>query len=427
VRILMFGWEFPPRISGGLGTACFGITRALAEMKQEIIFVLPARIEEPTNDFPVKFLSTAEVPFSPGNEAAVWGGKLWEQLRIRTVDSPLCPYLKENQYQDQRAEFHLNSLPNHLSKISAIYGSDLFAEVCRYGRAAGHVAEQENFDIIHGHDWMTVPACLNARKISDKPFIYHAHALESDRSGEKGDKLIYDMEKLGMEAADHVIAVSHYTKARIVRDYGVPPEKVTVVHNAVAPREYDLSAGFVKKGNEKIVLFLGRVTLQKGPAYFLEAADLVLQVMPEVRFVLAGTGDLLPEMIEKVAAYRRGARIHFTGFLSGREVERMFAMSDIYVMPSVSEPFGISPLEAMHYDIPVIIAKQSGVSEILHHALKVDFWNVRELADKIIALLRHPPLGQEMRAGARKELEGIKWEKAAAGIMAVYEGALAAR
>ncbi len=420
MRILMFGWEFPPRISGGLGTACYGITRALAERGQEIIFVLPT-VEDQANDFPVRLVSAAEVPCSLEREAGVLEGELGDRLRIRTVGSPLCPYLTEKQYR--HAEFGRDNPLKHTLKneISTAYGPDLFTEICRYGGAAGQIAEKEDFDVIHGHDWMTVPACLKARKISAKPFIYHAHALESDRSGAQGDKFIHAVEKLGMETADHVIAVSHYTKERIVRDYGLSPEKVTVVHNAVFPKEFDFRAGFIKKRNEKIVLFLGRITFQKGPAYFLEAADLVLQMMPEVRFVLAGTGDLLPEMIEKVAAYRRGARIHFTGFLRGGEVERMYALSDIYVMPSVSEPFGISPLEAMNYDIPVIISRQSGVAEILHHALKVDFWNSRELADKIIALLRHPPLRQEMSAGAREELAEIKWEKAAARIMEVYE------
>jgi len=230
-----------------------------------------------------------------------------------------------------------------------------------------------------------------------------------------------------METADHIIAVSHYTKDSTINRYGISPEKITVVHNAVSRGASEAVRRTEKNGGRKIVLFLGRITFQKGPDYFVEAARLVLESIPEVTFVMAGTGDMMPRMMEKVAELQIGRNFRFTGFLRGADVERMYAMSDLYVMPSVSEPFGISPLEAMLYDVPVIISKQSGVSEILHHALKVDFWDVRELAGKMIALLMHPSIGDEMSERAREELKMIKWEHAAEKIISVYRQVLEER
>jgi glycogen(starch) synthase len=420
MRVLMFGWEFPPAISGGLGTACFGITRGLTELGQEVIFVLP-RIKDNINHARMKFLSAEEYPFSEWGEATSFGA-VWENLKVRIVDSALRPYMNQKQYQSLLTEGDLKSA-SHFA-MSGTYGPNLLAEIWRYGKVAEGIAQTESFDIIHGHDWTSVLACVRAQKISGKPYIYHAHALEFDRSGENINQIVYDMEKYGMETADHVIAVSHYTKENIIRRYGLSPEKITVVHNAVSRSESEVFARTNKKDGEKLVLFLGRITFQKGPDYFVEAASLVLQSMTGVHFVMAGSGDMMPQMIEKVAGLQIGNQFHFTGFLHGQDVERIFAMSDLYVMPSVSEPFGISPLEAMLYDVPVIISRQSGVAEILHHALKVDFWNVRELADKMIALLRHPSLADEMCVGAREELKNIKWEQAAEKIIAVYRQAL---
>lgn len=420
MRVLMFGWEFPPSISGGLGTACFGITRGLTELGQEVIFVLP-RIKDKIKDVRVKFLAAEEFPFSGWEEAASFGA-LGDNLKMRTVDSALRPYMNEKQYQSLLTKVSHKGAAHFA--MSGTYGPNLLAEIWRYGKVAEDIAQKERFDIIHGHDWTSVLACVRARRISGKPYIYHAHALEFDRSGENVNRIVYEMEKYGMETSDHVIAVSHYTKENIIQRYGLRPEKVTVVHNAVSRNESEVRARTKKKDGKKIVLFLGRITFQKGPDYFVEAASLVLQSMTEIQFVMAGSGDMMPQMIEKVAGLHMGSHFHFPGFLQGQEVERIYAMSDLYVMPSVSEPFGISPLEAMLYDVPVIISKQSGVAEILHHALKVDFWNVRELADKMIALLRHPSLVDEMSAGAREELKNIKWEQTAEKIMAVYKQVL---
>jgi glycogen(starch) synthase len=249
-------------------------------------------------------------------------------------------------------------------------------------------------------------------------------SLEFDRSGEHTNQAIFYIERFGMVSADHVIAVSHYTKNMIVNRYGIHPDKISVVHNAVsraeAPRIYHVET----RPDKKIILFLGRITFQKGPDYFVEAAAKVLKKLPEVTFVMAGAGDMMPRMIERVAELGIGKNFHFTGFLQGTEVEQIFTMSDLYVMPSVSEPFGISPLEAMVYDVPVIISRQSGVSEILHHALKVDFWDVNEIANKIIAILKYPRLVAEMIERSREELRTVRWENAAEKIVTVYDRVL---
>ncbi len=417
MRILMFGWEFPPHISGGLGTACYGITEGLIGLGNEVIFVLP-RVKDERRGGRLMLLSASQA-FLSGEEDEAFG----HNLKTREFSSPLRPYINEGQYQALLARYCSTDFRSKLA-MSGDYGPNLLAEVWRYGRAADSIVKGEKFDIIHGHDWTSVIASVRAKRISGRPLIYHAHALEYDRSGENINRAVYDMEKYGMEAADHVLAVSHYTKESIIKRYGIAPEKITVVHNAVSRSESSLRVGSKKDEDEKLVLFLGRITFQKGPDYFVEAAALVLKAMPAALFVMAGAGDMMPRMIERVAELEIGAHFHFPGFLRGEEVERMYAMSDLYVMPSVSEPFGISPLEAMLYDVPVIISRQSGVSEILHHALKVDFWDVKELANKMIALLKYPSLGDEMSKQAREELKNIRWTNTAGKILSVYRQAL---
>ena len=416
MRILMFGWEFPPFMSGGLGTACFGMTRALAALGHEITFVLPRAGEtaEPTHVRLVPASGTAAP--EPGREEPF----VFRGLSIRSVDSVLRPYLSGSRYPSLLS----GSPGSRFMAISGDYGADLISEVIRYGRVAGVLAEEHPCDVIHAHDWMTVFAGIEAARISGRPLILHIHALEFDRSGENVNQDIYDIERYGLEAADRVIAVSHYTKNVMIERYGISPEKITVVHNAVARREAGGVYHVEKDPRRKTVLFLGRITFQKGPDYFVEAAARVLREMPEATFVMAGAGDMMTQMVERVAALGIGSRFHFTGFLQGVDVERAFALSDLYVMPSVSEPFGISPLEAMLYDVPVIISRQSGVSEVLRHALKVDFWNVEELAGKIMAVLKYPPLAAELVEKSREALRHIRWEHAAEKILGVYETCL---
>jgi len=426
MRVLMFGWEFPPVVSGGLGTACYGITKALTGLGNAVLFVMP-RIEL-SRPFPLLTLISAsdilnaaserEKPFS---EDSLIPLSFNPSLLPPSLSGPIIlrPYLKAEQSGGEHQGRPDWPADSYLAAGEG-YGVDLFAEVCRYGEAGGLIAARETFDVIHGHDWMTVPACLAARQESGKPFILHIHSLEYDRSGEQINERIYDLERFGMEAADKIIAVSHYTKTMIVSRYGIAPGKIFVVYNALSQREAGEAYHTRRDGDDKVVLFMGRITFQKGPDYFIAAAARVLKEMPEVTFIMAGSGDMMPRMVERVAELKIGKRFRFTGFLQGPQVEEAFAKADLYVMPSVSEPFGLAPLEAMMYDVPVMISRQSGVSEVLKHALKVDFWDVDELANKMIAVLKYPPLAGELVERAREELKNLRWERAAQQILEVY-------
>jgi len=427
MRVLMFGWEFPPVVSGGLGTACYGITKALTTLGNPVLFVMP-RIEL-SRPFPLLTLISASDVLNDalGRKRTLSQDSLLQpsvnhSLMPSSLTGPIIlrPYLQARPTGGEYQEPSDWPADSYLA-AGVGYGIDLFDEVRRYGEAGGLIATRETFDIIHGHDWMTVPACIAARQASGKPFILHIHSLEYDRSGEEINKGIFELERLGMEKADKIIAVSHYTKTMIVSRYRIAPEKIFVVYNALSYREAGEICRIRKDGDDKVVLFMGRITFQKGPDYFIAAAARVLKEMPEVTFVMAGSGDMMSRMVERVAELKIGKRFRFTGFLQGPQVEEVFAKADLYVMPSVSEPFGLAPLEAMMYDVPVIISRQSGVSEVLKHALKVDFWDVDELANKMIAVLKYPPLSGELVEGAREELKILRWEKAALQILEVYK------
>lgn len=439
MRVLMFGWEFPPHISGGLGSACYGMTRGLSRQGVEVLFVLP-RLKGDSRgmDAHLRLLSASGTRLT-GRTARVLSRAcldVWhKRIAVREVDSMLLAYDTEESYaersrllrgatrRDERRE--CSETYSDVVELHGDYGPDLMSEVYRYGKAAAALARLEfgrgGFDVIHVHDWMTYPAGMLARAMTGKPLIAHLHATEYDRSGENINPAVAAVEKAGLLAADLVIAVSHLTRNTAIRRYGVPPEKIVVVHNAVSRRDAGRRYSVPDLcRREKRVLFLGRVTFQKGPDYFVEAARLVLDAMPDARFIMAGSGDMLPRMVRRVSQLRMGSRFHFTGFMRGDDVDRMYALSDLYVMPSVSEPFGIAPLEAMLYDVPVLLSRQSGVAEILHNALKVDFWDVREMADKICAVLAYPRLAAEMVKNCREELKTITWDKAAEGILGAY-------
>lgn len=448
MRVLMFGWEFPPHISGGLGTACFGMTQALARKGAEIIFVLP-RIDNdveqegflrlrPASGTPITEDLARRMERARQEQTAAWP----EGVRCMPVDSPLMPYLTPREYVRAlgRKTSRHNTGPAGLSivprpaagtrgprqktftyTLHGGYGPDLMREVSRYGRLAAALAASENFDVIHAHDWMTYPAGMLTKSLTGKPLVVHIHATEYDRSGHNINEEVAGVERAGMLAADVVVAVSRLTRKTVIERYGIPPEKVVVVHNAVARHEARRRYPVPPRiRHEKRVLFLGRVTFQKGPEYFMEAARLVLQKIPEARFFMAGSGDMLPRLIRRAGQLRMGSRFHFAGFLRGEEVDRMFALSDLYVMPSVSEPFGITPLEAMLYDVPVLLSRQSGVSEVLEHALKADFWDTRDMADKICAVLRYPCLAAELVKNCHEEMKSIRWENAADQLLVIY-------
>ena len=442
MRVLMFGWEFPPHISGGLGTACFGMTQALAKKGAEIIFVLP-RVESGSgqSDF-LRLRGASGTPVTPmlAESMAQTGHKLWgSSIRCLPVESPLMPYLTPQSYAEAleclrqepegaaspKASAPRKGKADHQDdttfELHGGYGPDLMTEVQRYSRLAAAIAVQEKFDVIHVHDWMTYPAGMLAKALTGKPLVAHIHATEYDRSGLNINEHVAGIERAGLHAADLVVAVSRLTRKTVIEHYGVLPEKVVVVYNAVARHEAERSYLVPQRiRHEKRVLFLGRVTFQKGPEYFMEAARLVLQKIPNVRFFMAGSGDMLPALIRRAGQLRMGRRFHFAGFLRGDDVDRMFALSDLYVMPSVSEPFGITPLEAMLYDVPVLLSRQSGVSEVLEHALKADFWDTRDMADKICAVLRYPCLAAELVKNCREEMKSIRWENAADQLLTIY-------
>ena len=437
MKIFMLGWEFPPYISGGLGTACYGLTRAMSDLDVQITFVVPKPIEVPQASH-VKMLSPLQVRPLETEEQALESLK---NVTFKALDSTLQPYTTPEYYQQRieeiiRQKFARSEFTDadraleieqweglaHQSIGSGQYGGDMYTEVHRYAAAAARLSLQEEFDVIHAHDWMTYPAGIAAAAVTGKPLVVHVHSTEFDRSGEFVNQMIYDIERRGMHAAQKIIAVSYLTRNIIISRYGVSGDKVEVVYNGVE-QNGDNRAAFNKIGiqsDEKIVLFLGRITMQKGPEYFLMAARKVLEEIEHVKFVMAGTGDMMHRIIEMAAQMGIGHKVLFTGFLHGKDVQRVYEMADLYVMPSVSEPFGIAPLEALNYDVPVLISKQSGVAEVLTHVLKVDFWDITEMANKIIAVLKYPPLQLTLREHGNFEVRRLRWSGAAEKCLKVY-------
>jgi glycosyltransferase involved in cell wall biosynthesis len=494
MRVFMLGWEFPPFISGGLGTACYGLTKAMSALGTDILFVLPRPVSTPFSTHLTLVSPPPGSPGSPGSASSPSSGPAaspttefrmdeFEHVTFRTVDAQMIdPYTRPEDYDTQMrtireertritaatpidpvlttpqplpsgavatAEPATSAAPASASapvqnrspglKVDgpaksflgntgpgAHYAGDLFSEIQRYAMLATEIARTEHAEVVHAHDWMTFPAGMAVAAQKGLPLVVHVHSTEFDRSGVHVDNRIYDIERRGMHAAMKVIAVSHLTKNIIIQQYGIDPAKVEVVYNAIeangALSDFDAERYKIHK-DEKVVLFLGRITMQKGPEYFIAAAKKVLEVMDNVKFVMAGSGDMIRRTIEMAAAMGIGHKVLFTGFLRGADVDKVFKMADLYVMPSVSEPFGIAPLEAMSNDVPVLISKQSGVSEVLHNALKVDFWDVTEMANKIIAVLRHPPLASTLRQHGSFEVQRMSWSDAARGCVEVYEKA----
>ncbi|MHC4436967.1 MAG: glycosyltransferase, partial [Planctomycetota bacterium] len=394
MKIFMLGWEFPPFISGGLGTACYGLTRAMDQLGMEVMFVLPKIVES-------KYATHVKL-LTPGSYKSTSSVKFDElkNVKFHAINSPLLPYTTPDTYQQKieetlrlKQEIFGGSVTSASQLfIQRDYSSDMYTEIHRYAAMAAELAEDQGFDVVHAHDWMTYPAGIAVSAISGKPLVVHVHSTEFDRSGEHVNQMIYDIEREGMHRANKVIAVSHYTRNLVISRYGVSGDKVEVVYNGVERiGQWSMDETFIDK-DEKIVLFLGRITMQKGPEYFLQAAKKVLELMDNVKFVMAGSGDMMHRAVEMAAELGIGQKVLFTGFLRGEDVQKIYKMADLYVMPSVSEPFGIAPLEALDNDVPVIISKQSGVSEVLMHALKVDFWDVNEIANKVVAVLKYPPL-----------------------------------
>lgn len=416
MKVLMFGWEFPPHILGGLGTASYGLVKAMAHQPDmEITFVIPKLHGDEDQSF-LKIIGACYVP-------VVWKENDWNYVneRIGWIINPDEYFWLRNGIKYDFRRIFTNDLG--CIEFSGRYPDNLLEEISNYEAVASVLAHQLSFDVIHSHDWLTYPAGIFAKQISGKPLVVHVHATEFDRSRGNVNPIVYDIEKRGMDAANHIITVSNLTRNIVIEKYFQDPKKVTTVHNAVEPLP-DVDSYVKTPRSDKIVTFLGRITMQKGPEYFVEAANRVLKKNKKVRFVMAGNGDMMQDMINLAAKRGITDRFHFTGFLKGRQVYQMLADSDVYIMPSVSEPFGISPLEAMQVGTPTIISKQSGCSEILTHSIKIDYWDIDGMADAVNAIIRNPAMYKSLHELGREEVNNIRWEDAGKKVIKIYNSLL---
>jgi glycosyltransferase involved in cell wall biosynthesis len=416
MKALMFGWEFPPHILGGLGTASYGLTKGMAlQPDMQITFVIPKPYGDEDQSF-LKIIGACNVP-------VVWKENNWDYVnqRIGNVMHPDEYFWLRNGIKYNFNRIYTNDLG--CIDFSGRYPDNLIEEISNYEAVASVLAHQLDFDIIHSHDWLTYPAGVFAKQISGKPLVIHVHATDFDRSRGQVNPTVYAIEKRGMDAADHIMTVSELTRRTVIEKYNQDPAKVTTVHNAVEPLS-DAETFTKTPRKDKVVTFLGRITMQKGPEYFVEAAHLVLQKTKGVRFVMAGSGDMMNAMIDLAAKRGISDRFHFTGFLKGRQVHEMLAESDVYIMPSVSEPFGISPLEAMQVGTPSIISKQSGCAEILTHAIKTDYWDIDAMADAIYSIVKNPSMYKSLRELGREEVNNIKWYDAGLKVRGIYDSVI---
>ena len=403
----MFGWEFPPFNKGGLGVACHGITKGLSNKGVSTTFVIPKAPEDADGSH-VKLIIASNV----------------KGIKIKEVSSPMAAYMTNSEYQERVRHLLLHGKGTSKDDI---YGQDLFNEVERYAIRAKKIAKNESFDVIHAHDWMTYKAGIEAKKSTGKPLVVHIHATEFDRTGGNGvNQHVYDIEKSGFDKADVICAVSNFTKNKVVNHYGIDPKKIHVVHNAVEFTNFDEETPKLS-GKDKIVLFLGRITLQKGPDYFVKAAKKVIDQDPNVKFIVAGSGDMMPQMVEMAAEHGLSNKMLFAGFLKGKDIDRAYKMADLYVMPSVSEPFGITPLEAMRNGTPVLISKQSGVSEVVQNCLKVDFWDTDEIANKMLSVLKYSSLHRCLQEEGGREVMKFNWDEPAQKCIDAYKTAIEKR
>jgi len=413
MKALMFGWEFPPHILGGLGTASYGLTKGMSlQPDLEITFVIPKPWGDEDQSF-LRIIGANQIP-------VVWKDVNWDHVnsRIGNFMSPDDYYHFRNNIKYDFRRIGTDDLG--CINFSGRYPENLLEEISNYEAVASVIAHAIQFDVIHAHDWLTYPAGRFAKQISGKPMVIHVHATDYDRSRGQVNPDVYRIEKEGMDAADHIMTVSNLTRRTVIEKYHQHPDKVTTVHNAVEPMA-NVEEFTKSERNDRVITFLGRITMQKGPEYFVEVATRVLQHTKGVRFVMAGSGDMMNKMIRLVAQKGIADKFHFTGFLKGRQVYEMLAESDVYMMPSVSEPFGISPLEAMQVGTPSIISKQSGCAEILNHVIKTDYWDIDAMADYIHAIVKYPAMYNSLRENGLAEVNNIKWEYAGQKVRRIYD------
>ena len=414
MKALMFGWEFPPHILGGLGTASYGLTKGIFENGDlDITFVIPKPMGDEEKTF-AKIIGASNTPVA-------WRDVSWDYVQQRqghVMDPQTYFDLRDHIYADFN---YLNVNDLGCIEFSGKYPQNLMEEINNYSIVAGVIARTAQFDVIHSHDWLTYPAGIHAKQVSGKPLVIHVHATDYDRSRGNVNPTVFGIEKDGMNQADHIITVSEHTRRTVIEKYGISPDKVSTVHNAVEPLPEDYLKIEKTPRKEKIVTFLGRITMQKGPEYFVEAAAMVLKKVHNVRFVMAGGGDMMEKMIRLAARRGISDRFHYIGFLRGKEVYEMYKNSDVFIMPSVSEPFGIAPLEAMQMGVPSIISKQSGCAEILSNVIKVDYWDVNEMANAIYSIITYPAMFRQLQERGLEEVGQIVWKKAGTKIINIYK------
>lgn len=416
MKVLMFGWEFPPKIYGGLAVATYGITNGLSHIPGvETTLCMPRPCGEEEKF--LKIVGMNEVP-------VVWRDPDYNWLKGRLQS------ISTDDYYNFRNHIYADFSYRHVNDIGAMefaggYPKNLHEEINNFSIIAGVVARSQEFDIIHAHDWLTFPAGVHAKQVSGKPLVIHVHATDFDRSRGNVNPTVYGVEKNGMDNADCIMCVSELTRQTVINHYHQDPAKCVAMHNAVYPLSDEILAlPETKKPGEKVVTFMGRITMQKGPEYFVEAAAKVLQRTKNIRFCMAGSGDMLDEMIDLATARGITDRFHFPGFMRGRQVYECYKASDVFVMPSVSEPFGIAPLEAMQCGCPCIISHQSGCGEILDKVIKTDYWDIDAMADAMYALCTNDGLYRYLREEGIKEVAAITWDKVGQRIYDCYKRVL---
>ena len=443
MKVLMLGWEYPPHIAGGLGVACEGLTKSLAKLGVEVTFVVP------------KLLGDEQADHMNLRDAL--GTKRKRRRKsINKIALPiaLSPYLTEESFDDLVAtlspkdtervlnkmffpKFTRAQLDKFLASLSlskraeallgAEYNAKVYEQVSLFADLVFNIAQDEDFDIVHAHDWMTFPAGIAVSQAAGVPLVTHVHSLEYDRSGLGANPRIDAIERAGTAYSDAICAVSKHTRQIIHTQHGTALKKIFAVHNGLLPKKAAKYHKDRAKWNGPIVLFLGRITFQKGPSSFLYAAQKVLAHIPDAIFVMAGTGDLLPSMKQLARDLGISHNVVFPGFMKGKALDEMFSIADLFVLPSVSEPFGLTPLEAVECNTPAIISKQSGVAEVLNHALKFNYWEVDKLADYMINGLIYKELRDDMVDGAKLELKKLTWDAAAKKVIQVYSALLKSR
>jgi glycogen synthase len=418
-KVLMLGWEFPPIINGGLGVACHDLSAAMSHIA-DITMIVP----KTSPGYKIKNMNLVGINNLDGDLMDSFPNENQPlPFELHEIEADLNPYMAHKE-SVMEGEADQSSDPGQTNKqrwesfnIESLYGGDVINKVKQYAEITSNLADSMQFDVIHAHDWMTMLAGIKIKQKTGKPLVMHIHSLEVDRSGTETRNWVYHLEKKGMEYADLLLPVSNFTADNIEQYYGISKDKMAVVHNGSRPVKAFKSK---RRFKEKTVLFVGRLTRQKGPEKFLDIAAKVLEKNPDVRFVMAGVGDYFKSVLEKSSYQSIGNRFHLTGFLNLEKLRYLFSVSDVYCMPSISEPFGLSAVEAAQFGIPCVISKQSGVAEVLSGALKFDYWDVNKAADYILSLLNDNILRKKVIRDASKNLKDITWDNSARRILDAY-------